>query len=471
MTSRVGKDVILYSAGEFLFKLAPLASLPFIVRSLGKNEFGAVDLILSIINTLVIFLCFGVGSAIHRYYNFPGISNTERAEIVATGFSFSLVLTCIFFCFYFYFYDQLIDHLSLQYLPDLRYILAAFLFLSIFGQLILDVIRIQGSVGNYLLTAGIARIGSSLLSLVFVINLGMGLQGYFAAPTLAMLFAVFVSIYLIRKAFILKFKLSTLIKIVRYAWPFALLAPLQWLISGLDRYLIADYSGLEALGDYAIAAKVAAIVGLAFASILAAWSPSAIRQQGASAERFLSLHCMIFYGCISIFFATCFFLYWFADWAIVLLFSKTYSDSGQYILLLVIGGSLPMVSATLYSYISLSGKTYLYLLINVLGGVVALITNMVLIGAIGTIGAAVSSAIVGLTLFILNYVIANRLGFRVPTLYSSLVFFLGLSSVFFLCFSPKNNAIALTAILFSFLFFLKLFISAMGTVRRNADEG
>lgn len=470
MKTRLGKDIIIYSGGEFLFKLAPLVSLPFIVRHLGPSDFGAADLLLSIINSFVIFLCFGVGSAIHRYYNHPEIDQTEKSAIISTGFVFALALTSIFFCFYFYFYDRVLESLGLQSLHKLKYIIASFIIFSVFTQLILDVIRIQGKSRNYLITAGIARAGASLLCLLFVVSFSMGLYGYFSAPALAMFLAIIIGIAIIKSEFSSGINTSALVKIVLYSWPFALLAPMQWLISGLDRYLISDTAGLTALGSYAIAAKVATIIGLFFSSVLAAWSPSAIRHQGAPKKTFISLHCMMLYGCVSAFFALCTFLYFFSEWAVIFLFSQTYSESEQYILLLVIGSALPMVSATLYTYISLSGKTYLYLFINLLAGLLALIANIFLIEHFGASGGAMSSATVGFAIFLLNYIAAAKLGFSIPIFYPALMFFLGLSSIIFLSSKPAHDSAALIVTLISFLYFFIKFIIATNAVRNNREE-
>ncbi|MCO7577722.1 MULTISPECIES: oligosaccharide flippase family protein [Pseudomonas] len=465
MSIKVGRDIFTYGIGELIFKLLPILILPFIVRNLDQAEFGAAELMLTIMNSFIIFLCFGSGSAIHRYYNDPKFSLKERSEIISTSFLFVIFITTLSLAILFLFYDYLILKLNLYTFKDYKLIFALFIIFSIFGQLTLDVIRIRGEPLQYLLVAGLARIGGGLLCLVFVVFLSFGVKGYLSAPIIATASALIVGILLIRSDLSASFKWNSLRKIVSYGWPFALLAPLQWLISGLDRYLIASDAGLATLGSYAMAAKIATMIGLMFASILSAWGPSAARLQAISKSNFLALHKMVFYGCLTAFFATCLLLHWFSNWGIILLFSEIYSESHYYVLPLVIGSSLPMVSATLYTYISLSGKTYTYILINIAGGGLALILNLILINRIGALGGAISSALVGISIFLLNYFAAVKYGFSRFTTYELLSFALGITTVFTLATTSKYEIFLIILNSIVILYFLMRFFSSLKKVR------
>lgn len=178
------------------------------------------------------------------------------------------------------------------------------------------------------------------------------------------------------------------------------------------------------MGGYALAAKFSFVGVALFSAFLAAWGPAAFRYRNSGEAVFRVVHELV-YACLTfVFFLGLASVAGLGRWFFDVLFPAGYSGSVVYLVLLVYGAVVPLISASQFAYISLSGRTHVFLIITFIGGVGSLFLNYILIGLFGGVGAAIAVALVGVVLFYLNLFFCIKADAPMPPLYlSSLKFF------------------------------------------------
>lgn len=425
------RDMALYASAELLFKATPVVIVPFLLRAISPSEFGMMELFLTVFAGFLGMLGLGAGSAIHRYYYDEGYVECDRQSIIVSSLFCVLISSVFFSIIFFLVFDGFVAYLDVTVDRETKLCLYAYALFSLYSQVLLDLVRVGRRVASYLLAAGVSKILGPILALLFVVYFSAGPSGYFLALALAAAAGFFAAFYF---AFPLLSggvaRRKNILLVLAYGWPFAMMAPLQWAISGFDRFFLAKEAGLEVMGGYALAAKFSFVGVALFSAFLAAWGPAAFRYRNSGEAVFRVVHELV-YACLTfVFFVGLASVAVLGRWFFDVLFPADYSGSVVYLVLLVYGAVVPLISASLYAYISLSGRTYVFLIITLIGGVGSLVLNYILIDLYGGVGAAAAVALVGGLLFYLNLFFCFKSGAPMPPFYFSSLKFLCLSMIF-----------------------------------------
>src|SRR5580765_5987664 len=85
MLTRLGKDIAVYGASDFVFKLLAFAVFPIYAHVFSVRDFGIIELV-TVSSGLLGMLCgLGLNNAVQRFYWEPGTSRERQCTIVTMG--------------------------------------------------------------------------------------------------------------------------------------------------------------------------------------------------------------------------------------------------------------------------------------------------------------------------------------------------------------------------------------------------
>lgn len=429
MAQGIRSDIFLYTYVELLFKLTPVLTLPLLLQWLTPADFGWIEAAASLITAVTGLLTLGVGSALHKYY-FEGI---DRQSIFSAGLSLisiscALAFSCVVLV------DCLGDVWSKGLGGGIYYLLSVYVVSLVFSQVALDFLRISGRAGTYLLVGFFVRVVSPVLSVVGVYFFD-SVSGYFFGMFLGSFTGGVLALFFCwRYVAVGAVDLAHVRLIISYGWPLALMAPMQWCVSGFDKLFLAKEISFEVSGVYALSVKIALCLGMLFSAFLAAWGPIALRMKSESQGGFDLTNELFFYLAGAVVFLALLISKFFAGPVYVMLFSADYYQGAVYLPGLIFGCTIQLVIAVLYPYISVSGKSYIFLASSILGAVVGLALNYLLVPFYEGMGAVSAMIVSGFVVFSIGAWFCWRLGARFISCYDII-------AVAFVSFSLISEAI------------------------------
>ena len=279
MLKRLGRDVAIYGAGEFLFKFMAFAVFPIYAHVFSLAEFGIWSLLTVSTGLLGLIMNVGVNQAVQRFYLDSGTAPEDEAKVVSTGL-FQLLLSGMLMVGV----AALILGSSSGWLEQGfgidRWLLALALAAVIpdqIQQFCLDTLRLHFTPFRFIALSFAKNLVGTALSLWFVLGLAGGLHGLFAGALLGSLAALPLALWFIRRDLAWHFDTKLARRFLGFGYPLLFTAVAGWLYASLDRWMLVDLSSAEELGLFSVAAKYATVVLFMIVAFGQAWSPFAIR--------------------------------------------------------------------------------------------------------------------------------------------------------------------------------------------------
>ena len=99
MFKRLVKDIFIYSLTDFLFKAIAFFIFPIYTHIFSVSDFGLLNLILTIVGVLSLFINCGISNSIQRFYHDPNTLDSDKPTIVTNGilivFFWSILILCL----------------------------------------------------------------------------------------------------------------------------------------------------------------------------------------------------------------------------------------------------------------------------------------------------------------------------------------------------------------------------------------
>ena len=251
-----------YAVGLIGSKLIALGLQPLVTQWLGPEQFGRLDVLVTLGSLLTLVMSFGISDAIYRFAHQQG----EQSTIFSTALGLLLIiaggLTLI---------GQLAVSELQQLLPGsppefaLRCLLIT-LFLNTLCCVPLAILRIRNQATHFV----IAQIAFALIQGLGIILLtaDYGVEGVMAAGLVAQI----VQVIVLAKYFPSP-KLHHKLLLLKYGRAITLSGVLSFIVIGAERWAIADSLGLAALAPYAIAMQWAMAASLLLEPFGLWWFP------------------------------------------------------------------------------------------------------------------------------------------------------------------------------------------------------
>lgn len=388
---RLAHDSAIYGGADFSTKIIGFLFFPIIARYISVAEFGAMELIFTVVGLLGILVNLGLNNSVQRFYwdkdtdpvQRPAMVTSALAMQVVAGIfvaSFASVLIVIF--------GSQVGWAGLPFDSTVLFYAVIFMAASQWVQYVLDVIRLHFKPWRFFLLSFLFRVFGLLLAAWMVIGHGARLDGIIGSQALVTLIAFPIAIMLISKDIIRSVNYQWIIDLLKYGYPYIYAAFAYWIFGAIDRWMLASMSSVEEVGIYSVAFRFSSIVLFVSMAFGQAWSPVAMKIRSENPDRYKSIYAAIllflFFGValvgggISIY----------SGEIVGLFLSMEYQRSALVLIPLCLGVVLQATQQVTAIGISIEKKTHLVAKISWCAVFINIAMNYVLIPHYGALGAA-----------------------------------------------------------------------------------
>jgi O-antigen/teichoic acid export membrane protein len=284
-------DVAIYSSGNLLIKGLSLISAPIFTRIFDPAQYGAWSFINVMVTFLTGILLLGGDNAYTRYF-FLCKSEEEKQTLTATWFSFLAVWSIVVLAVILPFSGTLAAWmLGTEGYRAAWVIGLASSPLAMMNLILAQALRNRFRAKAYTmfnLATAVLTIG---LAVIFVLLFDLGVAGALLGAAVASLVMIPLRIWSVRDLLNRSFSFEFLKKLLLFGLPLVPMNIAFWLFSNADRLMLARMASLEAVGLYAIAGSMAAVIMLLQNAVGQSWLPHGIKvyeEERELAERVFS---------------------------------------------------------------------------------------------------------------------------------------------------------------------------------------
>ncbi len=437
------KSMGIYAIGNLGSKVITFLMVPLYTHYVENTaDFGYYDICLTVVFLLIPFVTLQLRDGAFRFL-LDSPSLAHRQKVVSTTYKIlgsTLLLSAVI----------TFGVATIFSVPYIWYVLALLLAMSI-QEVVSQVFRGLGNTKAFVSVGIISAFFIGLLSLVFVVWMGMGIKGVFVANILARLLAIVVvelRLQTLRHYFSIKISGKGIaLDIIKYTLPLLPGSLCWWLTGSSDRWFIQEYLGLEVNGVYAVAIRFLGILQTLALIFYQAWQETAILQyHSADRDKFFSqvLNCYIFIICLLVVGFT-FALKMCYSWLV----SPNYQGSLSYIFPLAISSAIFSISAYFDMGYQCAKDTKRTLPAIMLSAGVNVVLNFLLIGKFGVYGV-IATLIISYSVLVIYRWIDSKRYFTI-TLVPGLLLPIGITLLmavpFYCCTAIWQDALAMAGAL------------------------
>ncbi len=393
------KNVGLLSISNFTTKLLTFLLVPLYSRTLSQAEYGSIDIIQTTINLLAPILTLCISEAVIR---FTLEESNNMSEILVVGLKMAIRGIVLF--------------IGLGIIGMLLGISKTYIILAIayFGVYVVSDIFNQFLKGcNQIVTLVKVSISNIviiiLFNIIFLVWLKIGIIGYFVSNIIAYLGTIsYICIKIDVKKYIITGKKEKELErsMKKYSTPMIFNSIAWWINSASDKYLVLWICGVAQNGVYSMSYKIPTILMVVQNIFAQAWQISAIKEyEKKGKEEFFS----IIYGIYN--------LTMVLGTAILIIFTKIlagflygseFFEAWKYVPALLVSVIFGALSGFIGTIFSATKDSRAYAQTTVIGAISNIILNIILIPILGVMGAAISTAISYLIVWIVRIIKSRK---------------------------------------------------------------
>ena len=392
-------DVAAFALSGFSVKLLSFFMVPLYTFFLTTEDYAIADLVSLSVQIAIPLLTLSISDSVLRF----GLDRGESKEVVlGTGFAIAVlgvvavfpisivvaVVTGDFWLAWFAFSLYLIQGLSTYF--------AAFFKCN-------DKTKTMATISS------IAGISVVVLNVVLIAVFHLGLHGYWLGNVIGN--GVGLLLYLMfggwrAFSYVRLFDRELLRNLLAYSIPLIPNALFWWINSSMDRFVLATLSTLSFVGLYSVASKIPQILNTIGGFFFQAWNISSFKEFDADdfPPFFRKGFDLLLFGS----FVTAALLIVFSVPLAKLLFSGDFFEAWKLVPLLVTGAVVNILNQFLGSVFTASKQTKAIFATTAAGSVVNITLNIILVVAIGGIGAVFATLISYLTVYLMRKKMIQR---------------------------------------------------------------
>jgi O-antigen/teichoic acid export membrane protein len=402
MLKEIAKDSLIYGFGNFLFKGISFAVFLVYANIFTVEDFGKMELVITLAGLVAVVMNLGINNGVQRFYFDKKENKNNKTLLVSTGLwaliFWSTIITFFSILIVYGFEDLILG----GYKIPIIFFLLAFL-ANIPAQLFqysLDILRLEFSPWKFTILSAIRYILTLIVSLWFVLILGLDLIGVFLGSFIALYLSVPIAFYVIRKN--LGFYLDKLQfkELVKFGYPFIFVGLAYWIFNSVDRWMLGSMTNLTQVGLYSIASKFSYFLVFINTAFAQAWPPIALKLYGEN-ENYKHFYSKIFsywfFGLAIIGISLSLFAY-----EILVLFTpQEYWKAATILGILSIGIVFFGTTQITMLGLSIEKKTNIFSLVTWITAITNIILNLIFIPFFQALGAAIATLLSYLVLTVL----------------------------------------------------------------------
>ena len=377
--------------GSIGAKLIQFMMLPYFTVILTTNEYGQLEIMLTIISLLGPLLNNGISLAVFRFSRDGDLE--KRKEVFSSGAFFIVYLSILFLLF-----KILITSLDIKLNNGISFIILILL-ISFLLELSKEFLRSLEKISMYSFSGFLESFIFFILSFILIKEYKVKgiLFAKFLSMTIALLFVFFkAKLYLYLK--IPKDHLKTLKEMFKYSLPLIPNSMMWWIMNSSDRFLIKYHQGYELLGIYSIANKIPLLISLVSGVIILSWQSTAIDE--FRKKEYNELYNNVFNGIKILLFVIGISITLGIEWVTKVFLGVDYYSSWIYVPLLALGTIFSSFSAVVGINYIVAKKNKFSLLTNLLGAITNILLNIYFIKKYSILGATLTTIFSYLIVFL-----------------------------------------------------------------------
>lgn len=394
------RDTFLFGISNFGSKILLFLLTPLYTSVLLTEEYGIADLISTTVNFAYPILTLAIADATLR---FALDKKESKQEILWCSLLFTGISILILFCLYPF--SKFLDKSLSEYWIYFVITYCMFNIHNCFSNFLKGIEKTK----IFAIQGIIQTITIIICNIIFLLAIKIGLAGYlisiilgYAIPIIFMFFVGGIYKYL----FPIKLNKAIIKRMLKYSIPM-IPTLLAWAVNtSIDKYMITGIIGLSENGLYSAAHKIPTLLTTVLSVFLQAWQISAITNHGSNDENeyytkiYSGLNVICLLGSVVIILIT--------KPLSSLLFAENYYSAWEFIPLLTISAVFSSLAGFLAAANRAAKKTTGLFYSVFVGAVINIIMNGILLKTIGTVGAAVATAISFLAVWLVRFCISSK---------------------------------------------------------------
>ena len=376
------KDIIIFAIGTIGSKMVLFILVPLYTNCLSPDEYGVADLVFTLSQLLLPFLCLGIYHAVIRF----GLDKNENADnILMCGIFIALIGMLFIVCL-----TPVIGLYS--NLRQWRWYFCTYVILQMFYSIFQNYAKAIGKNKIYSIVSIIYTFVLALLNVWFLLYKNWGIRGYLMANVLATAAAVLI-LMIVCKIFTLNrranFSVAILKKMLKYSMPLILDGAIWWIIQSSNKLFVENFLGSEQLGFYTVATKIPALMYIVVTIFSQAWGISAIREVDNENDNHFYNNIFSIYVNLTFFICIC--LVAIIKPFMSIYVNETYFSSWKYIPLLLAGNAFLSIADFFGVFYNALKKPVKNMLVSLVSAIVSVLISVLLMKYIGIWAAVIST--------------------------------------------------------------------------------
>ncbi|MEN3341801.1 MAG: hypothetical protein V7644_1205 [Actinomycetota bacterium] len=394
---RLARHSVVYGLGGLVSRILAVLLLPLYTSYLAPGSYGRVEILTSASAVAVIALRMGVSTAFFRFY-FDHKDAVRRLVVVRTSFWFTMttatagLLLCLVLA------APLAHLLQLGDRPGLVRAAAVGFWAQMNYEQLTSLFRVEersvsfalASVANVLITVG--------ATVVLIVGFRLGALGLLVGNFVGTLCVYLALLAYRREQLGLQFDRELFRGMQRFGLPLVPSALALWAINFVDRLFVGAYKDAAEVGVYSAAVKIASVITFVMFAFRTAWPAFAYSiEDDREARRtysFVLTYLLVVASWIALALGAL------APWLTAAMTSPRYQRAEEGIALLAFAGAVYAGYTVLAIGSGRARRTQLNWLVTGAGAAVNVGINFWLVPRYGMVGAAVSTAVSYLVLFL-----------------------------------------------------------------------
>lgn len=403
------KDSMIYGLSSAISKAFSLITFPLLIKNFTVSEFGFIDYFMVLANFITIFFVFGQDSAVARFF-YESDTDEEKKNVISQSLFLQLVGLLIFIPVLWN-SNNLIKKLLINNSEAINYfkiilLQIPFLLFINFSQ---NILKWTFSRKKFLfMSLGYTIVQTSLLLYVVFIT-KQGVKSVFYVSLFTNILFGLIGLISISKWIVIPVKFDLIPEMLKYAIPLGVICVFSAFSPTLERSYTNLILGMNDLGLYAAGNKIAMLIGFVVSAFQTAWGPFSLSmyKESKSIDRYnIVLKYFTLFICLSIFLLSL------SSIPVIKLFaSSKYLNAFTLVFPLTLSISIEAISSITEIGISISKKSYLYLISNFLSVSITFLSLYILTPYFGIAGIAYSVLFGKIVKSITNFILAQKVYF------------------------------------------------------------
>lgn len=375
-------NTAVFAISNIISKIILSLLLPLYTRTLTTEQYGTIELITTISQLLYPALSLSIQDAAFRFSMDKKVNKGDvlHNSLVVIVFGFFIFIPVSYGLSYYH---------GIGKYSFFFYVFSTLSMLR--GCLSLYVKGINKTIA-FSIDAIIYNLVLAFSNITFLIVFKLSINGYFYSVFIALIISI---IYLsinssIKNAFWHKINKNLLKEMIVFSAPLVLNSISWGLTHVVDRVMLTNMIGLDANGIYSAASKIPALLSLFTSVFTQAWTISLIQDyEGERDENYYNNIFMVTHlGCIFISLG----ILLFNNNLLVWILGSSFSESAQYVPVLLLGSLFLTYSNFFAAFFSASKKSVINMYTSLAGAIFNVVFNFALIPIIGILGACIATA-------------------------------------------------------------------------------